>query len=474
MANKFAVANGNFNATSTWSDTPAGAPGASIPVAGDNAYSNSKTVTITADATCTKISTEPENGATGSGGFILNGGVTLNADIKAGAGATSALTASYSSPLVSTINGNITGGSAVNVNALYASGTGTLNINGSLTAGTNTQSRAMYVANSMTINIVGSILSTTAAQGVTVGNFAAIISITGSITAVFGYGLEYGTNFGSLTITGNIYGGTFSSNGFGLYITGVAPITITGNVYGGTTAGAHAINTTNVTGLNITINGNVYGGDTSVNLGGYGVNFNALFGSTLTVNGAAYAMKYLSGVYNAATGTVKIIRAVGNSYGATQNVGLITSVGLFSAVYNSISYVEQIEYGLLGNTPTYGPILLTDKISNVALLTKSSGIKKTLYDATNISGALPAASDVRYGVTYNYNINSGTCYVPSPSSVAYAVPVDSGVGTAVLTASAIWNSLTSTMTTSGSIGERLKNVSTIASTSQQLADALSA
>jgi hypothetical protein len=57
--------------------------------------------------------------------------------------------------------------------------------------------------------------------------------------------------------------------------------------------------------------------------------------------------------------------------------------------------------------------------------------------------------------------------------VALGVLVDNTTGTAVLTPAAVWDALTSGMTTSGSIGARLKNAATLDSTGQQLADALS-
>lgn len=66
---------------------------------------------------------------------------------------------------------------------------------------------------------------------------------------------------------------------------------------------------------------------------------------------------------------------------------------------------------------------------------------------------------------------------PAAGSVALGVPVGSGTGTALLTgsavASAVWDALTSSITTSGSIGERVKNCATVETTGEQLAGALS-
>lgn len=46
---------------------------------------------------------------------------------------------------------------------------------------------------------------------------------------------------------------------------------------------------------------------------------------------------------------------------------------------------------------------------------------------------LPDPSDVREGVMYGPDYRIGTCAVPSPSQVAYGVPVDHTTGTAILT-----------------------------------------
>jgi hypothetical protein len=100
------------------------------------------------------------------------------------------------------------------------------------------------------------------------------------------------------------------------------------------------------------------------------------------------------------------------------------------------------------------------------------GSKKTLVDATATSGAFPSNSDVRSGISFNSGSSVGTMSVPSASSVAYGVGVDNTTGTAVLTPANVWDYLTANISTSGSIGERMKNCSTIASVGQQLANSL--
>jgi hypothetical protein len=100
--------------------------------------------------------------------------------------------------------------------------------------------------------------------------------------------------------------------------------------------------------------------------------------------------------------------------------------------------------------------------------------KRNLVTPDNATN-FPAASNVRSGVTYGIGgVVSGTCIVPNPAQVAAGTPVDNTVGTlpfqtAAQIAVELWNTSTSGMTTAGSIGQRLANVSTVATTGDQIA-----
>jgi hypothetical protein len=63
--------------------------------------------------------------------------------------------------------------------------------------------------------------------------------------------------------------------------------------------------------------------------------------------------------------------------------------------------------------------------------------------------------------------------VPPVGSVVLGVPTDNTTGTYSATADAIatalWDKQTTALTTSGSIGERLKNAATVSSTAAQIA-----
>ena len=59
---------------------------------------------------------------------------------------------------------------------------------------------------------------------------------------------------------------------------------------------------------------------------------------------------------------------------------------------------------------------------------------------------MPAASNVRSGVSYASGALTGSCAVPAAGSVALGVPVDNTTGTAALTPAAVWEYATRTIT----------------------------
>ena len=84
----------------------------------------------------------------------------------------------------------------------------------------------------------------------------------------------------------------------------------------------------------------------------------------------------------------------------------------------------------------------------------------------------PSQSDVRFGTTYLNGTLSGSLQMPQPNQVISGVKTDNTTGSYNVTldslTEAIWTKLTSDLTGSNTIGERLKNNSTIDSTGQQL------
>ena len=64
---------------------------------------------------------------------------------------------------------------------------------------------------------------------------------------------------------------------------------------------------------------------------------------------------------------------------------------------------------------------------------------------------------------------TGTLNVPLPSQVLAGIPVDNTVGTLLMSPADFWNYLISSGFTAGSIGDRLQNTSTVATTGAQIA-----
>jgi hypothetical protein len=266
---------------------------------------------------------------------------------------------------------------------------------------------------------------------------------------------------GTLTITGNLTAGS-GTNAHGATVN-IA--TITGNATGGTGTQTRGLNV--ITGGNVTITGNVTGGSTGSAEGA----FNAGTG-TITIVGSAIASSSAVGANNSSTGTLTVTRAVGNTWGIGAAGGVASVAGVLSNNVASDTRVEELEYGTNGQAPTSGAVKVVGGTNNKCLVTLTTSAVKTLADPSDGTGQANEA-DVRSGTSYALGNKTGTCAVPAAGSVALGVPVDATTGTAVLTPAAVWDALTSGMTTAGSIGARLKNAATLDSTGQQLADALS-
>ena len=281
----------------------------------------------------------------------------------------------------------------------------------------------------------------------------------------------YGCNnnsTGTLTITGNATG-WIGTTAFGCNNNSSGTLTITGNATGGSATNAYGCN--NATGT-LTITGNATGGS-----GNNAVGCNNASSGTLTITGIATGGTTLgaSGVRGSnAAGTINLGRAKGNDFG-NGSTGIAAGFGL-QVLQSHIAKVKELEYGLHGMSPTSGPVFIEPDLGNIAIFQEYPTGSKTLSDPNNTAGLSPAVTDVRSGVVYNNGNETGTCAVPAAASVGFGVPVDATTGTAYLSQSdvlaAVWGAATTSLTTAGSIGERLKNAATVATTGDQLAAAL--
>ena len=296
---------------------------------------------------------------------------------------------------------------------------------------------------------------------------SAWLTYAGSQSATLNGSLNCGTSFGSffasgtgtLNINGTVNGnnGTGSSGNACLWPSS-GTVNIVGNIIGGTVSNMHSAIGSNGGNAVINVTGNITTtAANAVNLTG---------SQTLNVFGSVTAGNLANTVSYGNSMTLFIQRVVGNGFG-NGSTGLTNQVAVAAPQSNPVR-VSEIEYGLLGNSPTSGPIELVTANSNVAIFATRLGLPKTLVDLNNATNLVPASGNVRNGVAYNYNNNTGSCVIPNANSVVFGVPVDNTVGNGLLSPVAVWNALTSSIGTSGSIGERLKNCSTVSTVGKQL------
>jgi hypothetical protein len=302
---------------------------------------------------------------------------------------------------------------------------------------------------------------------------ATVSGITGAVN---------NTSSGTLTITGNVTGGS-AGNAFGCNNASSGTLTITGNVTGG--SGGSAVGCNNASTGTLTITGNATGGSGGTALGcqnastgtvtitgnatggsgtaAFGCNNNST--GTVTITGIATGgtTNGAPGVNAAnAAGTVNLGRAKGNDFGIG-STGIAAGFGVV-ALQSHIVKVKEIEYGLRGMSPTSGPVFIEPDLGNLAIFQEYPTGSKTLSDPNNTAGLSPAVTDVRSGVVFNNGNDTGTCAVPAAASVAFGVPVDDTTGTAVLTpeavANAVWDEVLTgaTHNVSASAGRRLRQL----------------
>lgn len=310
--------------------------------------------------------------------------------------------------------------------------------------------------------------TTTSCLQLTGTNSASIVgNVTGATSATGTSYVITSSSSGSLSITGNITGGSATSSGPQAISNGAGTLNVTGNVTAGTGGNStsvfsHAIN--NGTGT-VNVTGNVTGGNGG-QTGNKGIDSSSA--GTISVIGTVTAGTLANAHAIRSSSTTSTVIVVGdivasNTISAIQagNSGTHQFSGSFIFSANGTVPIDCLRYKL-NTTPT---------AAKTRYALNGSGTYVDFFTADN-TGLAPAVTDVRAGVVYGSAV--GTLAVPLPSQVSVGVATDNTTGTAALTPADIWNTLTSSMTTSGSIGERLKNCSTAEITGEQLAAAMNA
>jgi hypothetical protein len=416
MATRYAVATGNWSNTATWD-------GGTLPTAADDVFSNNFTVTI--DGTFTVLSIRSTSNASpviAAGGqfrYANGGNLTCTAAQAIFAGSTTpVLEMTLASPNTAIFSGSVLTLTNTNTyNAIRLSGTGTLTCTGNYTVDNGSATKQIInVTATGTLNIIGDLSSTVlsaagSANALLIGANATI-NVTGNITASSGI-VNAG---GSATVVSN-------SN---------STLNVTGNITGAATLGIYTIGST------INIIGSITGG-TSVpallnNTGAATISITGVATSSATTPAIIASFAYTT---NASSGT--LVKVSGNPVNANGLMAIIA------------------------------PRVTIDTATSSWLFQISTGGNRTLY-AAGVALGNPATNNVRFGTTYGASGElTGTLRVPSPSNVLSGVLTDNTTGTLLMTPADFWNYLISSGFTPNSIGDRLQNAATVATTGGQIA-----
>ena len=394
------------------------------------------------------------------GSFILPDSSTLTANVLAGT--TTALT--YNGTASATIVGNVTGSTAT-TSAVGANvtNTGTLNITGNATAGATASASGVVNASNGTVTVTGNV--TCSAGNSTYGilnNAAGTINVTGNLTGGSSSGIYALNNAssGTVTVTGNVTGGS-AGTCYGVNNASTGTVTVIGNVTGGSNASAYGISSSAAAGV-VSVTGTVSAGTAfgcvGVNIGG-GTKFylsGSVVGAYLsTQDGTTGFQSNNCFMYGGASNYTQYAQSNSALSGAVVNTSTITAAswtGGTVTITAANGFIAGQSVVVAGMTPSgyNGTFTVVSATSTQFTYTTSNpgtatvfgtavvtGAPVTQYGVSNTSGASgqPSTANVVQGVVFGPtgSTQTGTCYVPAASSVAYGVNVGATTGTAVLT-----------------------------------------
>ena len=300
-----------------------------------------------------------------------------------------------------------------------------------------------------TYNLIGNIIKFSGTNGIVTSGGNPTINILGNIIAPLGGGGAHTVAANSqctLNITGNIQGGSEGA-GSCLRLDGSSICSITGNVTsdfptGGSPGGAIDIYNS----ARCQITGNVFHKNRPSNF--LIVNTSGLLSVIGTVN---------------ATGINSTGGVVVYSEYSSSSTNLLSGPFIFSV--NGITPVQTGRMHLIPVSNSY--VEFRDSSTAGALPPAIQAPATRLVSPDTVADA-PIPANVRQGTSYALGGFTGTMIVPNPANVVKNVPVDNTVGTGVLDPSALWNVPLSAINTTGSIGQRVKNASTVETTGAQI------
>lgn len=425
-------------------------------------------------------------GTTGASALALSGTqtnstVSVTGDLIGSTTSTSSQYVLICDTVLSTVfTGNITCNLGAGINARN------LTLNSTTITGSTTVANWSVVFHGLSNNITVTTFNAIGGGAFSTGsaNVSATVVVTNPLAPTTGTGimLQAINSNNTINFTGTVderNNNTTQASAGAIVVNGGATINFTGDIYAGLRNGVWigGQGTTNATTLGTfnllagTITAGVYNTGANYCCGIATASASAGNKATINVYGRLVATEgsINHGLYINSTITLAhqifIQTIVSNGYPVTSTYA---NYGINNASLTAIwaPVIVSMEYGSAGLPPSYtGRVFFQENLANYVQGRDSSGVVVLMGD---VAQDYPAVSNVRLGTAYNFGSQIGTCNVPVPANVTLNVPVDHTVGTAVLTAEALWALPTSDMTTPGSIGERLKNSSTVDTVAAQL------
>jgi hypothetical protein len=310
-------------------------------------------------------------------------------------------------------------------------------------------------------NIVTDILAGSS-PCLTINNSLSIINITGNI---IGGNTSFVNcvnlnNFNIVYFIGNITGGTFGQSSNGVIdnsSTSNSEIYITGNIFGGGGGNPNCVGfTKNSTLSTLFHTGIITGG--LIGFSNHGIRIERGISYVDLVTASSNTQGLNSAQTTTPFPTVYVNKAVGSETNLAL-AGVVNTSLLAKVVVKEVGVSSINGWGVLGN------ILFANTLTTITAL-RENDQQILLQDFENLPDQLPLESDVRKGSLFNLDQKTGTMAVAAPSNVRKDVPVDDTVGTADLTAEDILNAI---LTSENPVAERLRNVSTVQTTGDQIA-----
>jgi hypothetical protein len=509
MANKWPTISGNWSNPLIWN-------GGTKPVPGDDVFANSQSLYIDENVTVSTLRNAASASAiVASGSFYLNDGVTVNLTAanaflatvtpliiisgsnsaringnNTGTGTTVAPIIQMTGSATLTMSGSFVGGSgggniqhassgslilmgsytptgaSLSAHLITMTGNGSLYLTGSLSGAQGTSYGIFKTAGSGSIYVIGSVLSSGNGPCIIKQSFGDI-DIIGNVFA--NYNIITNSAGGSIRVTGDVRGGGSFFNGISNTGANVL-ITVTGSVIG---AGNVAYGISNV-GLNSTIiiSGSVLGGTSTA--AGIALATNV---STLIVTGSVIGSSTAAAIINSVASTIDVTGSVASGIGGsgvtTSGAGILRIIGPISSsiVFPGIQSTSTGQVFLTGpfyNVNNRNAVfaqnlqLISGSTTTWTFDTETYAEQRTLY-TQNWPGNFPSISNVRQGTVFgDINQFTGTVAIPPTGSVLRGVPVGNTTGSASFNVNNVWSVLTSNLTTTGSLGARLRNSSTVA------------